>query len=67
MQPTVRHILSLCPEALQQGRYTWRYGSALRSLVRDHLKNGVELYADLPGRMSLWYYTKQSDCYLSQT
>ena len=51
-QPTIHHILSSCPEALQQGRYTWRHDSALQILVKsikEHLDCNTILYADLPG------------------
>ena len=49
--PTIHHVLSNCPEALQQGRYTWRHDSALRTLVKSiqkHLDDNIALYADLP-------------------
>ena len=39
-QPAIHYVLSK-PEALQQGRYTWRHDSVLQSLVRD-LKHHVE-------------------------
>ena len=49
-QATTGHILSACPEALEeQGRYTWRHDSSLQSLVRSlekALPNG-QIYADL--------------------
>ena len=51
-QSTIHHILSSCPEALQQGRYTWRHDSALQILVKyikEHLDCNTTLYADLPG------------------
>ena len=51
-QLTVHHILSNCPEALQQGRYTWRHDCALLAIVegiRPLLGDGTKLYADLPG------------------
>ena len=52
-QPTIiRHILSNCPKALQQDRYTWRHDCALLSLMRglkDHLETDMVLYADLWG------------------
>ena len=54
-QSTIHHILSNCPEALQQGRYTWRHDCALQSLVRglkDHLEPDMVLYADLPGMIA---------------
>ena len=50
-QPPVHHILSNCRTALEQGRYTWRNNSALKSLVEglhDHLEDNFTLYADLP-------------------
>ena len=34
-QATTGHILSACPEALEQGRYTWRHDYVLQSLG-DH-------------------------------
>ena len=49
--PTVQHILSTCPTALQQGRYTWRPDSALKVLV-DGIQSGLpdaRVLADLPG------------------
>ena len=51
-QPTIHHILSNCPEALHQGRYTWRHDCALKVLVKsikEHLDSDTTLYADLPG------------------
>ena len=51
-QPTIHHILSNCPEALQQGRYTWQHDCALQTLVKSikgHLDSDTTLYADLPG------------------
>ena len=49
---TVRHILSCCPTALNQERYTWRHDSILAhltQLLKLHLPYGTTLYADLPG------------------
>ena len=49
---TLAHILSNCSTALSQGRYTWRHNSVLRSLIeliRPYLKEGMILYADMPG------------------
>ena len=34
-QAMTGHILSACPEALEQGRYIWRHDSVLQSLVRS--------------------------------
>ena len=48
-QATTGYILSVCPKALEQGRYTWRHDSFLQSLVRSLEKaipNG-QIYADL--------------------
>ena len=51
--PTVHHILSGCPIALDQGRYSWRHDSAL-SVLFNGLKNLLHdvkqlvIYADLP-------------------
>ena len=55
-QPTtIHHILSNCPEALQQGRYTWslawRHDCALLTLVnglKGHLELDMMFHADLP-------------------
>ena len=48
-QTITRHILSACPEALEQGRYTWRHYSVLLSLVRSLGKAtlNIQIYADL--------------------
>ena len=40
--PTIHHILSNCPTALLQGRYTWRRDSALKTLAE------ARVLADLP-------------------
>ena len=49
--PTIHHILSNCPEALQQGGYTWQHDSVLKTLIKS-IKNTwmtiTDLYADLP-------------------
>ena len=47
---TLSHILSYCNSALEQGRYTWRHNSVLRTIydfISPSLKPGFELYADL--------------------
>ena len=52
---TLAHVLSNCLTALTQGRLTWRHNSVLSSminLIRPHLKNGMILYADLPGHQA---------------
>ena len=54
-QPTVHYILSNCPEALQQGRYSWRHDCALLFLaegIQAKLNNDTNLYADHPGRLA---------------
>ena len=33
-QATLRHILSACPTALHQGRYTWRHDNVLKCIVK---------------------------------
>ena len=48
----MRHILSCCPTALNQGRYTCRHDSILAhltQLLKLHLPYGSTLYADLLG------------------
>ena len=54
-QPTTNHILTGCPAALDQGRYTWRHDSVLQVLVhglQQHLPETFKLYADLPGYLA---------------
>ena len=49
---TTHHILSGCPVALSQGRFTWRHDCALKKLtsaLERHIEPGEKLYADLPG------------------
>ena len=49
---TLAHILSYCNMALEQGRYTWRHDSVLRTIfnfIRGNLKDGYELFTDLGG------------------
>ena len=53
--PTSNHILSCCPSALEQGRYTWRHDSTLLAIVSG-IKVALasqsthhQVYADLPG------------------
>jgi hypothetical protein len=44
---TLRHILSCCPIALEQGRYTFRHDSVLSTVfyfVRPKLKPGSHVY-----------------------
>ena len=52
-QPTTLHILNGCPEALNQGHYTWRHDSVLSCLFSSLVclaPNGTSIYADLPHR-----------------
>ena len=54
-QPTTNHILTGCPAALDQDRYTWRHDSVLQVLVhglQQHLPEIFKLYADLPGYLA---------------
>ena len=49
---TLLHILSDCPVALDQGRYSWRHDSILANLIRifcPKVAEGMELFSDLPG------------------
>ena len=49
-QPTTTHILNGCPTALQQGWFTWRHDSVLKSIfinLKDNLPHDVKIYADL--------------------
>ena len=49
------HILTGCPVAIDQGRYTWRHDSVLQVLVhrlQQHLPDSFKLYADLPGYLA---------------
>lgn len=58
MSPTVSHILSCCPTALDQGRLTWRHDSVLNQLAcsLDRLKGADQhLFVDLPGRLACTY------------
>ena len=48
--PTPKHILSACPIALPQDRFTWRHDSILRKVLvfmRQQLKETGKLYGDL--------------------
>ena len=54
-QPTTNHMLTGCPVALDQGRYTWRYDSVLQVIIhglQQHLPDSFKLYADLPGYLA---------------
>ena len=48
---TVHHILSHCPTALNNGKYTWRHNNVLKIITEflfDHLsKKGIKILADL--------------------
>ena len=50
-QPTTNHILTGCPTAPDQGRYTWGHDSVLQVPVhglQQHLPDIFKLYTDLP-------------------
>ena len=50
--PTIHHILSGCPTALDQGRLTWRHDSMLSFLaqgVKQNLEKDSKIFADLHG------------------
>ncbi len=50
---TLNHVLSSCKVALEQGRFTFRHDSVLRTVVDfmgGKLKDGFSLYCDLTGR-----------------
>ena len=52
---TLAHILTNCSTALDQGRFTWRHDSVLRTIVSfiaSKLRAGFALYSDLPGFQS---------------
>ena len=49
---TLHHILSNCSSALEQGRYTWRHDSVLRTIfdfIRSEVKGGYDVFVDLSG------------------
>ena len=49
-RPTTAHILNSCPSALEQGRYTWRHDSVLKSILlglHPLLAPGCSLFANL--------------------
>ena len=50
---TLNHILSSCSSALNQGRFTWRHDSVLKTLhafVGNRLRNGYSIFVDLTGK-----------------
>ena len=50
---TLNHILSSCNSALNQGRFTWRQDSVLKtsfSFFEGKLRDGCSIYADLTGK-----------------
>ncbi len=50
---TLGHVLSGCPVALDQGRYTWRHDSVLdrvASFIKDSVSDGSEVHSDAGGR-----------------
>ena len=49
---TLAHVLSNCSSALDQGRFTWRHNSVLRSFIdvfASRLKSDVVFFSDLDG------------------
>ena len=49
-RPTTAYILNACPSALEQGHYTWRHDSVLKSILLGLcplLAPGCSLFADL--------------------
>ena len=49
---TLLHVLSNCSVSLDQGRYTWRHNSVLRSIIEiinPLLESDFKLYSDIPG------------------
>ena len=53
--PTTFHILSGCPEALNQGRLTWRHDSVLQQIVKGvtkFLDKGEKAFADFPNLLA---------------
>ena len=52
---TLNHILSSCRVSLEQGRFTWRHDSVLRTLCRSvggQLRVGYQLFADMVGHQA---------------
>ena len=50
---TTAHILNGCPEALNQGRFTWRHDSVLNGLfsqIISKIDSPTKMFADLPGK-----------------
>ena len=50
---TLNHVLSSCRVALEQGRFTFRHDSVLRTIVdfvSNNLKEGFSLHSDLTGQ-----------------
>ena len=49
---TLAHILSNCNVALDQGRFTWRHDSVLRTIIEvisPSLSSGMRLFSDMDG------------------
>ena len=52
---TLNHILSSCRVSLEQGRFTWRHDSVLRTLfqsIRGHLRDGYTMFLDISGHQA---------------
>ena len=46
---TTNHILSSCPKALEQGRYTFRHNRVLKEIVDKIDTNRFKVYSDIEG------------------
>ena len=49
-QETTNHILSSCPTALDQGRYTYRHNQVLKTITSNIDTNLYTFYSDLEGQ-----------------
>ena len=47
---TIKHILSSCPAALEQGRYTYRHNNVLREITESIDTNSFQYYSDIQGK-----------------
>ena len=47
---TTNHILSSCPVALEQGRYTYRHNNVLREITESIDTNSFQYYSDIQGK-----------------
>merc|ERR1711978_293715 len=49
-QETTNHILSSCPTALDQGRYTYRHNQVLKTITSNIDTDLYTFYSDLEGQ-----------------